>query len=185
MAVGLLFFAVLVVVWLVSAPVQGHNTAVDVPIHKTTSKSAATAPATTPQTSYYRLSLPPGFHVQAASQSVDGLLSSQLLTKPGALGSLIINIAIKPLPDGGLDNDSSYRLRELQTSRYSLTSESHAGDTVHISNDQQSAAVVAFWPHGSYLATIGISSSIDNPATDDNADEIATLHTLLANWTWL
>jgi hypothetical protein len=181
-----LLAAMVFIIRIVSAPVTGHTTKIDVSLAKkqpTSSPRIDTQPSAVTNT-YYTLNLPVGYHVQTGASTPVGVLSNQVITKPGALGSLIINIAVKALPDGGLENDSSYRLRLLQTDRFSTTSQTYRGETVHVSNDSQSAAVAAFWPHHGYLATIGISSSLDNPAADDNAEELSALKVLLDAWRW-
>ena len=165
----------------VSAPVHGRNVAVDVKLQPKR-QTTATPPATTVQADYFQLDLPTGYKPQAA-QTVPGLLYAQTLVKPSTMGSLLINIGIKNLPEGGLSGDSSYRLRE-QSARYRLSSQTVHGETVQIANDAESAAVVAFWPHGGYLATISISSGLGNPAADDNATELAALQPLLKAWQW-
>lgn len=178
--------AIAIVIRIVSAPVTGHNTKVDVSLSKKKSPSTHqvdTSPSTVAN-SYYKLDLPVGYHVQANGQTPEGILSNQIVTKPGALGSLIINIAVKTLPEGGIDNDSSYRLRTQRTDQYSMESQTYAGQVVKVSNDKQSAAVAAFWVHGGYMATIGISSSLDNPGADDNADELSALKVVLSSWQW-
>jgi hypothetical protein len=88
------------------------------------------------------------------------------------------------MPEGGLAGDSSFRLREKDTGRYQLSSQAAGSDIIHIANDKQSAAVVAFWPHGGYLATISVSSGVDNPSSDDNATQIKALQPLLKAWQW-
>lgn len=175
---------VVIVVKILNAPSQGHIIAAK--DHLTTQKrtvTKATPPATTVDNSYFSLALPPGYNPQTPA-TVSGLLYSQTLTKPGAMGSLIITISIKQLNADGLSGDSSYHLRETQADRFKLSQQTIGGDIVHIANDQQSAAIVAFWPHVGYLATISISSGIGNPSTDDNADELKALQPLLAAWQW-
>ncbi|HWB38845.1 MAG TPA: hypothetical protein VG604_01235 [Candidatus Saccharimonadales bacterium] len=184
LAACFILIAIIFVMRLVSAPVQGHNTKVDVQLKQSpTSHHSTLVPASQQSNRYYRLNLPVGYSAQPI-QNVAGLLVSQTITKPGALGSLIINIAVKNMPEGGLGNDSSYRARQQDTARYRLTSQNLGGDNITISNDSQSEAVAAFWPHGGYLATIGIESSIQNPATDDNADELRSLQAILTAWQW-
>jgi len=182
--VVLLLAAVIAMVRFLSAPSQGHITSVHDQLTKAqTTPKQKLAPATTISNDYFSLPLPPGYVQQGASVP-PGLLFAQTVTKSGALGSLIIGIAVKPMPDGGLSGDSSFQLRQQQTARYALSTQQIDGDTLHIANDKTSAAVVAFWPHSKYLATLSISSGLDNPSSDDNADELAALQPLLAAWQW-
>ncbi len=168
----------------VSAPVKGHIIPIDVKLKHSNKVAPAHLPATSVQSSYYNLDLPAGYRVQDSSTSVPGLLYQQTLIKPSLGGSLIISIAVKAIPEGGLAGDSSYQGRVNQGNRYQMRSQSISGDTLTVANDTQSASIVAFWPHGAYLATIGISSGLDNPATNDNIDEITILQPLLKDWQW-
>jgi hypothetical protein len=88
------------------------------------------------------------------------------------------------MPEGGLAGDSSYKLRQQKAERYRLTTQSISGEAIQIANDAESAAVVAFWPHGGYLATISISSGVSNPSSNDNAAELSVLQPLLKAWRW-
>ncbi len=158
-------------------PVQDHLTKVQ------TAPKPIITPATTLTNDYFNLALPPGYAVQTVTAPPSGLLFNQTVIKSGSFGSLIISISLQKLPDGGLSEDSSYRLRQ-QADRYVLSSQAVSGETVQIANDKQTAAVAAFWAHRAYLATISISSGLSNPSGDDNADEVAALQPLLTAWQW-
>lgn len=176
---------ILGLVRVVSQPVHGHNTAVDIQLKKPAgAKSAPVTPASQQQNTYYTLDLPPGYHAAAGDQTVPGLLYAQLITKPGALGSLIINVAVATLPAGGLSENSSYRLRVQQANRYQATTESRSGDTLQIYQDSQSGEVTAFWPHRSYLATIAVSSVLNNPGNEENSEVRSVLQTMITGWQW-
>lgn len=167
---------------MISAPSHGRITTSSSKF-KVSSSKPTTAPASDIQTEYFRLALPAGYKQQAGSQTVPGLLYQQTIIKPSMTGSLVFSIAISSL-GGGLSENSSYRLRTQDATRYELTTQAVQGDTVTITNDSQSASVVAFWPHGDKLATIGVSSGLQNPAADNNANEIKALQPLLAAWQW-
>lgn len=167
-----------------TAPVHGRPTSGGtVPRTKRLAKPAV-LPASNLQNDYFQLALPTGYRVQAGNAETPGILYTQTLIKPANFGSLIVVIAVKAMPEGGLSEDSSYRLRSQQTTRYKLSSQTLAGESVQIANDSQAAAVVAFWPHSGYLATISVTSGISDPGADDNADQVAALRTLLAAWQW-
>ena len=143
-----------------------------------------TSQAATLNNSYFTLTLPLGYEVQAGNQVPPNVLYSQTLIKTGDFGSLIISVAVQNLPDGGLSADSSYQLRAGQPTRYQLNSQAIHGDTVVVASDTQSAAVVAFWPHGNYLATISVSSNLDTPSGDQDSEQFAALQPLLNAWQW-
>lgn len=145
-----------------------------------------TAKATTPQkisSDYFEILLPPAYRVQAASQSIPGLLYQQTLIKSSSFGSLVIAIAIKPLPEGGVNSDPSYTSRQQQPARYHFATQQAGGDTIHIVSDSQVASTVGFWPHAGYLATIGVSSGISNPG-NDNSEQLNALKALFSAWQW-
>lgn len=169
---------------VISAPSQGHEVTVDTKLSPTLSQpAAAPTPASNLSSTYFTLALPVGYKAQAP-QTVAGLLYEQTVIKASSFGSIVISISIEAMPDGGLAGDTSYNSRVQQPDRYTLTTKNIAGDNVVIANDAQSAAVVAFWPHAGYLATIAASSGLDNPDSGNNADEVAALTTLLNAWQW-
>jgi hypothetical protein len=167
---------------LVASPSHGQPVKNGTPSRKHV-EAADQLPSTTIKTEYFELALPAGYRPQEA-QPVLGLLYAQTLTKPSSSGSLIINISIKTMPEGGLAGDSSYKLRQQKVERYRLTTQSISGEAIQIANDAESAAVVAFWPHAGYLATISISSGVSNPSSNDNAAELSALQPLLKAWRW-
>ena len=151
-AIGVLCIGVWLVVRLLEEPAQGRIIAAPHDSLVTQAPPKQVSPAATLQNSYFTLPLPSGYEVQANPQTPAGVLYDQTLIKSGDLGSLIIAIAVEQMPDGGLSSDPSYRLRQQQPAEYQLTTKVIDGDTVTIANNPESAAVVAFWPHGNYLA---------------------------------
>jgi hypothetical protein len=179
--IAAVIIVVVVAVRIISAPAQGHQVAVDQKLQPKQAAVAPLPPASTVQSSYFHLALPVGYQQQGA-QPVQGLLYDQTIIKPSALGSLLVSIGVSN-NDDGLANNPSYRLRQSNPARFSITTKTIHGDTVSITNDNQSAAVAAFWPHGDYLATIAVSSGF--AGTDgDNSDELAALLSLLSAWQW-
>lgn len=181
-------FIIGLAMWLgwqkLNAPVTGQIVAT-----KTTSQHKISKPEEKPATSsiknsYFDLSLPGGYRVQSASQSPPGLSYQQTIIKPSALGSAVINIAIKPMPEGGMSGDSSYQLRAQSPSRFSLIQQVVNGESLVLASDSQSASVVAFWPHAGKLATISVSSALANPSTDNNLQQKKILLTVLTAWNW-
>lgn len=168
-----------------SAPVHGHVTSVDLKLAKHAHPPAAPQlPPATLQNSYFSLSLPTGYRVPADSPVVPGLLYEQTIIKPSSTGSLIISIALKNMPDGGLESDSSYQSRVRQADRYHFRTQIAQPDTVTVANDAQSVSVVAFWPHGGYLASIAIATGVDSPVVNNNNEELAALQSLISGWQW-
>ncbi len=169
-------------------PAIGHQEKVSLPMHAKTAAHPATsqAPASDLDNSYFSLALPAGFVPQSSQSPSAGLLYSQTIIKPGAGGSLIISIGISNLPAGGLKESSSYRLRAQQTQTYKLTEQTINGANVTVAarNDGAGGEVVAFLPHGSYLATIGITSGVQAVGGGDTAGNQAVLSQLLQLWQW-
>jgi hypothetical protein len=180
--------AVGIVAHVLSTPAQGRSIPVDL---KLTRVPAANAPPTTPQaaastvrTAYFSLPLPPGYAQQDASTTIAGRLYNLTVIKQSLSGSLIINIAVSDLPAGGLAGDSDYQLYSQSPGHYQLNSQAVKGDKLMIASDVQLGGVVVFWPHGNYLATMGVSSDLGNSSPDDNADELAAVQPLLQAWQW-
>ena len=167
-----------------NAPVSGHPVITkDSPKPKALKPKANTS-ATSLDNAYFQLSLSNGYRPQSASLAVPGLLYQQTIIKPSVYGSTIINIAIKDVPEGGLAGDPSYQLRVRSPARYAITQQIINGESVVVASDAQSAAMVAFWVHGGYLATISVSSGLANPSSDGNSEQLKVLQPLLAAWGW-
>jgi hypothetical protein len=188
----IIIFMLLIIggIWLafrtISAPVTGHDVAASDKLQTITPRKAKpdTSATSIKDNQYFQLELPAGYKAQANNQPVPGLSYQKTIIKPGAFGSIIINIAIKPVPEGGLAGDSSYSLRTKSPAHYKMSHQTAGGSDVVIFNDAESAAVVAFWLHGGYLATISLNSGINNPASDDNVDIVRALQPVLSAWQW-
>lgn len=181
---------VLLGLWLawrqISSPVTGKTVVTESSASlKQSSKKPKTPDATDIKSNYFQLSLPAGYRLQSKSDSVQGLLYQQTLVKPSTMGSVVINIAVKELPAGGLSGDSSYQLRVKNPSKYVMSSESIGGRTVVVASDAQAGAVTAFMTSGGYMATISASSGVSNPTTNDNnATQRKALQPVLEAWRW-
>jgi hypothetical protein len=177
-------------VWLAGhwlrAPVTGRSIPARdfMPAKTAPAKPGPKLDAGTLESAYFQLAVPAGYSVRPAGQPAAGLLYQQTLIKPSASGSIIIAIAVKPLPEGGASQDSSFALRAGHPERYSFSSRTIGGETVSIAADSQSTDVAAFWPHSSYLAVFGVSSGVSTPGDYDPAVELAALRPLLDGWRW-
>ena len=188
---GVFAFILLVIALIIrflDEPSTGHNIAAQgVPKLVGSSappKQATPTPAQTLTNSYFTLSLPPGYAAQAGDPTPAGILYDQTLLKNGDFGSLIITVAVRDLPTGGLSEDSSYQLRQKQTAQYQITNQTLRGEIVRVASDTTTGAVVAFWPHGSYLATISVSSGTDTSSGGDASNETTDIQPLLNAWRW-
>ncbi|MDB5176267.1 MAG: hypothetical protein JWM81_1125 [Candidatus Saccharibacteria bacterium] len=181
--VGLAVYATITVL---SAPAQGTT------IHSGSTAAAAKQSIAvipkqeaTPDNQYFSLTLPAGYHVQENSViTTASTLYTLNLTKPGAMGTLLVAISIKPLPPGGITEDTSYAMRSSQPEKYMLSTATIAGRPAPISSDRQSGAVTAFFSSDRYLATVSMSSGLGNPGTEEQRQIIAALTGLLALWQW-
>ncbi len=147
-------------------------------------KLSPEAPPSTIESAYFQLKLPVGYRLQPTTQPVASLLYQQMLIKPSVSGSLVISIALRELPAGGLQDDSAYALRQARSEQYRITTQTTGEDVVRLVADTSSSAVVAFWPHAGYLATISISSGVSTPGSNDTHEQQAVLQALLAAWQW-
>jgi hypothetical protein len=171
-------------VHVVTAPVSGRIVPVDAKPSKPLKQAKTAVTSQTLSSPYFSLVLPPGFEKQTSGQLPPGLLYQQNVIKPSAFGSIIVSIAIRPMPEGGMSVDSSYNLRVWQADRYHLSHQTLNGDLVSTFNDSRQASVVAFWPHGSQLASISLNSGLNNPASDDNKSIVSALQTIISAWQW-
>ena len=140
----LLLAGSLFMVWQLTQPVHGHRTHSGL-------KLQAARPAETPQKqlaaqtvqdAYFDLPLPAGYSLPANAGPPAGLLYQQTILKPSDFGSLVLNVAIKNLPEGGLAAEPAYQLRSQQAGRYGLSTELEHGDRLQIAGDRQSAAML-------------------------------------------
>ncbi len=173
-------------VHLLTTPATGHviPTSDYQPRSKKSTVSPAAISAGTLETAYFDMKLPVGYQPQPATPAVPGLLYQQTLLKPSSVGSLIVAMAVKTMPEGGLGNDSAYALRQQHPEQYSFTKQQVGGDTIVIVTDAQSAAVVAFWPHGTYVATLSVTSGVSTPGHSDASEEKDALQPLITAWRW-
>jgi hypothetical protein len=183
--VGLLVIGIYIVSRILSSPAEGHQEAVDqklIPAQPTTAPAPA---ASTLNNQYFTLRLPVGYSLQASSTTTPGLLFNQTILKASNEGSLIINVGLSTL-DGGLSENSSYRLRAENPQTYGLSSQLIGGSTVTISTrlDGSDGEVVAFWPHGNYLATVSVTDGTGDTPGGDTAGDQTVLMSLLKGWQW-
>jgi len=168
----------------ISSPVEGTTVVTDASKSLNQSKKPKTPGATDIKTNYFELALPAGYRTQSTSTSVPGLLYQQTLIKPSTMGSVVVNISVKTLPEGGLSGDSSYQLRVKNPARYSMSSESVNGQQVVLASDAQAGAITAFMTRGGYLATVSASSGVSNPSGDNNETQRKVLQPVLEAWRW-
>jgi hypothetical protein len=172
-----------------TSTVHGHEIPVNVKLlPQQQSTPDSTVPAATTSggvlNSYFSLTLPAGFSVQAGNQTAPGLLYNQTLVQTSLDGTLLVSISVKDLPAGGLTADSSYQLRSQQPAQYVLSNKTINGESVTIAAASQSDGVVAFWPHASYLATISATTGLNNADASNVPQEEAALLSLLNSWQW-
>lgn len=171
---------------LISSPVEGK--VVPAQINKSKMKKTTASPEAKPEVALssdiFDLKVPPGYTVQQSSGQISaGLLYQRSLIKSSAFGSIVIAIAIKPLPEGGLSADSSYTSRQQQPEHYRFSDVEVRGETLKIATEIASGSTVVFWPYGGHLATIGTSSAISNP-TSDTTEIMRAIKPLLEAWRW-
>jgi hypothetical protein len=185
---GICLLLVIIISKLLTAPVQGHKIAVDHAIKQSQSTTPKPVPASILQNQYFRLQLPIGYSPQTNTAPLPtGILLTQTILKTSTNGTEIITVSVTGLPTGGLANNSSYQLRVQSPQIYKITTQTIAGDTLSLSKriDGQSGEVVAFWPHGAWLATVSLTTGLDDNSSDSQQTaNLTDLQTLLANWQW-
>jgi hypothetical protein len=174
------------VIAILSAPAEGTETHSKHAQAVTKQKVVTALPQeATPDNQFFSLRLPTGYHVQENSVVATATTLYTLnLTKPGASGTLLVAISIKPFPAGGISGDASYALRVSQPDKYTFSKITVAGQAAQMSSDRESGATTAFFSQGSYLATVSLSSGLGNPGAQEQQQIIAALTSLLAAWQW-
>jgi hypothetical protein len=70
-----------------------------------------------------------------------------------------IAIDVRPLPAGGLSEESSYRFRQLSKTIYEPSNRQLAGESVVIMVKRDGTEQTLFWAHGANLVTVSLTSS--------------------------
>jgi hypothetical protein len=168
---------------LLSSPQSGHS--VKTKLKATPDSSSQTTTPTSAQpvsNSYFNLNLPAGYVAQSQSIGQSGNLYTQTIIGTSTNGSQIVAIAIT---SGDLASNPSYVLRTSKPGEYIPTTNMIAGQKVTVFTDNQTSNVVAFWPHGQYLATISVSGGyVDVSSGGSQNPEMTVLSNLLSGWQW-
>ena len=88
--------------------------------------------------------------------------------------SRTIAVDVEPLPSGLLNDDSSYRVREIAPSDYTLRSDKIGGEPVGIFSKTDKTEQTLFWAHKGNEVTVAITTT--NPQ-DNLADFMKTVET--------
>lgn len=168
-----------------SAPVHGRVTSSGKQSVVTAQKaSMAKEPPASASNEYFTLTLPAGFTSQS-STIPPGLLYAQTFLKPSIEGTLIVSVGISDLPREDLSANTSYTSRVQQPERYQSSTIVIGDAVIHTMNDTKSDAIAAFWVHGPRLATISVTTGLDNPNKVNDVTQIKTLRQILDAWQWL
>jgi len=179
--IAVLTLATILLVRFLAAPNEGKTTTVDVRAKKQAASMVTTAAPGAVDNQYFKLPLATGYKLISTQTGTGDALRIDTISHASLSGTQLITISI--IPSTGLDSLSSYRSRQ-QSGAYSFTSKSVSGTTATIATktDGAEGEVTAFWSHGNYLATIGISTNLGTSA--DTATNQATLHEMLTTWQW-
>lgn len=164
-----------------AAPVHGRQISSDLPakVRKTASQ---TQPTGRLDSDLFTLSYPGTYQLQDSSPKIPaGLEYYRTLLRHSALGSSVVNVSLKAAPNG-LSGDSSYNLRLQHPETYHLQTVTIAGEPVIMASRADTGEVVAFWQHGSQLATVSLNEVLASPG-DDTAN-IQSVKDLLGGWQW-
>ena len=132
------------------------------------------------QTSYYNLAIPSGFMVQANSaKPINNLLESTTLINSDPNSPMIIQIGI--YNDAGIiSSNSPYMIRINNPNQYI----NQKIGSVDLTYSNTSDGVVCFWQHGNYLATLSVTTGLQQTANDFLQNEILVAKNLIYNWQW-
>ena len=131
---------------------------------------------------YFSLWLPTGFVVENSPNNNPELLFYGNYLNNSAISSLIITIAITTTPVGGINNDSSFKLRETNNS-YVVNNITGYRGNIWITYNKFSDGVVCFWLNNNYLATISIKSGLEQSG-QYTVSETDLASSIIMNWQW-
>ncbi|MEO7363922.1 MAG: hypothetical protein ABIV43_00230 [Candidatus Saccharimonadales bacterium] len=166
-----------------SQPVAGKNSDIDVPYTISKPKNLA-QPSVTVTNDYFVLPLPTGYRQNSSQTDAADARYTTRLVKPSTSGSLLVTIAIVDTPPGGMQQLTTYRSRSQSPQLYTVTNQ-FVGDqqvTAFERRDGAAGEAVVYWPHGSVVATIAVTTSLQS--ADDSAANREVLLTLLEGWRW-
>jgi hypothetical protein len=170
---------------VLTAPVQGHRIALDQKVVRSNSSIIKAPAASNLDNQYFLLHLPLGYRLSSSRIDTGDSLLTDVILKPSITGTSIHNVAVLQLPSGGLESVSNFRVRSTAPGTYKLSSMKLSGDIITLSTriDGEAGEVVAFWPHGTLLATIAVSTG-EAASNGDTEANTTSLQTLLNAWRW-
>ncbi|HSH31283.1 MAG TPA: hypothetical protein VK963_01305 [Candidatus Saccharimonadales bacterium] len=112
-------------------------------------------------------------------EPVNAAALEQYVLVSGSFPSKLLAVTVTRLPSGSLADDSSYKLRQLQSETYLEQKRRIDGDQVSLMIKRAGFERVTFWPHNGMLATIVLSSGA--PDQDELEQEYARI---LESWRW-
>jgi len=157
------------------------------PVEGTIIQTAGSTGNSTPKdkyltTTYYSTLYPARYKLSPKptnSASIDAVVLIAHQQSGAGVGSKI-TLTIVPMPEGGVTEDSSYKLSAGRPDLYALTEDQYGSDNVQIATrSDPSYERVILWPHGSYLLTITLTAGAQTQFIDNE------LQTVLTNLQWL
>ncbi len=168
-----------------AAPVAGRRISVDRTVAQPKPHASVQTPASTLDNAFFILQLPVGYALQTSQMNSGGMLYTATIIHPSIDGSRIIGISVSQLPAGGLGESSFYRARVLAPQTYIMTPLKTPNESIMVATriDHEAGEAVAFWPHGSLLATLSVSTGEASSEADQASNEVS-LQALLRHWQW-
>ena len=167
-----------------NSPVHGVKTAssekVTTRTNSSTNKTEVTNGNTKLENNYFRLDITGSYSVTSQANDNNSPQYTATLLKRSTAGTQVVSITIEN-NSGGLESNSSYRLRSEHSDTYKSGEVSVGKTKLQTFTDTRDGSIAAFWLHGSYIATVSVSSS----GFADTNDLAATLKEVLDGWQWL
>lgn len=131
-------------------------------------------------TKYFRLAYDAGLDtVSDISAGDKTALEVYRVARSDTSGRRTFVITIKPLPVGGMSEESSYKLRQINPGTYRESHEIFGGDTFTVMEKLDGSELTAFSSHGGRLAMLAYT--LDTPGADLRAEAAE----LLGSFDWL
>lgn len=86
-----------------------------------------------------------------------------------------LSIIVAKLPEGGVKEDSAYKLYDAHPELYQLTQVTYSGETVFAAKrSDPTFQQTVLWPHGEYLLTVTLTAATETDTANDEFQSLLT-----------
>ena len=127
---------------------------------------------------YFSMSYP-GVYNQVSQIKTDSMALEQYRIGSSASYRRTLTISVRDMQNGRLIDDSSYRLRQIQSSTYTQTTRAMGSETAEVMTKVDASEVTFFWMHRGKLLIVSVTTS----EPGDHATQFADM--MLSSVRWL